>query len=50
MAPGFAGFPAHLLALRRDDVQVLIIGEADEWETVEYVADARAAGWTSPSS
>ena len=44
MAPGFAGFPAHLLALRRDDVQVLVIGEAHEWETVEYVADAAAEG------
>ena len=44
MAPGFAGFPAHLLALRRDDVQVLVIGEAHAWETVEYVADAAAAG------
>ena len=44
MAPGFAGFSAHVLALRRDDVQVLVIGEAHEWETVEYVADAGAAG------
>ena len=44
MAPGFAGFPRHLVALRRDDVQVLVIGEAHEWETVEYVADAAAAG------
>lgn len=34
----------HLVALRRDDVQVLVIGEAHEWETVEYVADAAAAG------
>jgi hypothetical protein len=44
MAPGFAGFPAHVQALRRDDVEVLVIGEAHEWETVEYVADAVAAG------
>ena len=44
MAPGFAGFPIHVMALRRDDVQVLVIGEAHEWETVEYVADAVAAG------
>lgn len=44
MAPGFAGFGPHVLALRRDDVQVLVIGEAHEWETVEYVADAGAAG------
>lgn len=44
MAPGFAGFPMHVLALRRNDVQVLVIGEAHEWEAVEYVADAAAAG------
>jgi putative NIF3 family GTP cyclohydrolase 1 type 2 len=43
-APGFAGFPVHLQALRRDDVEVLVIGEAHEWETVEYVADAAAEG------
>lgn len=44
LAPGFAGFPTHRLALQRDDVEVLVIGEAHEWETVEYVADAIAAG------
>ena len=43
-APGSAGFPAHVQALRREDVEVLVIGEAHEWETVEYVADAVAAG------
>ena len=43
-APGSAGFPAHIQALRREDVEVLVIGEAHEWETVEYVADAVAAG------
>ena len=44
LAPGAAGFPAHVSALRRADVQVLVIGEAREWETVEYAADAVAAG------
>ena len=44
MAPGFAGFSRHLVGLRRDDVQVLVIGEGHEWETVEYVADAVTAG------
>jgi len=44
LAPGFAGFPTHRQALRRDDVEVLVIGEAHEWETVEYVADAIAGG------
>jgi len=28
--------------LRRDDVEVLAIGEIPEWETVEYVYDAVA--------
>ena len=44
LAPGFAGFPVHAMALRSNDVEVLVIGEAHEWETVEYVADAIAAG------
>ncbi len=30
--------------LRRDDVEVLLAGESLEWETVEYVRDAIAAG------
>ena len=44
LAPGFAGFTTHRQALQRNDVEVLVIGEAHEWETVEYVADAIAAG------
>jgi putative NIF3 family GTP cyclohydrolase 1 type 2 len=44
MAPGAAGFALQVSALRREDVQVLVIGEAREWETVEYAADAGAAG------
>jgi putative NIF3 family GTP cyclohydrolase 1 type 2 len=44
LAPGAAGFAMHRAALQRDDVQVLVIGEAREWETVEYVDDAVAAG------
>jgi putative NIF3 family GTP cyclohydrolase 1 type 2 len=44
LAPGFAGFSTHVQALRRNDVEVLVIGEAHEWETVEYVADAVASG------
>jgi hypothetical protein len=30
--------------LQQDAVEVLVIGEAREWETVEYVADAVTAG------
>lgn len=44
LVPGAAGFPMHRKALQRDVVQVLVIGEAREWETVEYVDDAVAAG------
>ncbi|MEP7347777.1 MAG: Nif3-like dinuclear metal center hexameric protein, partial [Gemmatimonadaceae bacterium] len=44
LVPGAAGFPMHRQALQRDDVQVLVIGEGREWETVEYVDDAVAAG------
>jgi putative NIF3 family GTP cyclohydrolase 1 type 2 len=44
MVPGAAPFPMHRQALRLDGAQVLVIGEAREWETVEYVADAITAG------
>jgi len=44
LLPGAAGFEAHRAALQREGVQVLVIGEAREWETVEYVDDAAAAG------
>jgi putative NIF3 family GTP cyclohydrolase 1 type 2 len=43
LLPGAAGFETHRHALQRNDVEVLVIGEAREWETVEYVADAGAA-------
>jgi putative NIF3 family GTP cyclohydrolase 1 type 2 len=39
-SPGAAGFQAETHALERDDVQVLLVGETREWETVEYAADA----------
>jgi putative NIF3 family GTP cyclohydrolase 1 type 2 len=44
LIPGAAGFQMHRKALQREDVEVLVIGEAREWETVEYVDDAVAAG------
>ncbi len=40
MMPGAADSLSQMKLLQRDDVQVLIIGETREWETVEYVADA----------
>jgi putative NIF3 family GTP cyclohydrolase 1 type 2 len=44
MAPGAAGFANHAKALEMPGVQTLVIGEAQEWETVEYVADAATEG------
>ena len=44
MVPGASGPVAHRRMLRRDDVEVLVIGEVPEWETIEYVSDAVAQG------
>lgn len=44
MVPGASGPVAHRRMLQRDDVEVLVIGEVPEWETIEYVADAVAQG------
>ena len=44
LVPGAAGFSLQRQALQPPDVDVLVIGEAREWETVEYAADAIAAG------
>lgn len=38
--PGAAGSARQIQMLERADVEVLLIGETPEWETVEYVADA----------
>ena len=40
--PGASGFDMHRNFLQRDDVEVLVIGEAREWETIPYVADLKA--------
>ncbi len=44
LSPGAAGFVRESHALERDDVQVLLVGETREWETVEYAADAVTEG------
>ena len=44
LSPGAAGFGPETRALEMDGVQVLIIGETREWETVEYVTDAITEG------
>jgi putative NIF3 family GTP cyclohydrolase 1 type 2 len=46
IAPGAAPSRWHFEMLQRDDVDVLVAGEAREWEAVEYVRDAVAAGRT----
>ncbi len=42
--PGASGMQKQVPALRSDDVEVLVVGEAAEWEAVEYVRDASAQG------
>ena len=44
MLPGAAGLEKHVRALNAPGVDVLVAGEASEWETVEYVRDAVAQG------
>jgi hypothetical protein len=39
-----AGLQKQVAALNAPDVELLIAGEASEWETVEYVRDAVAQG------
>jgi len=43
-SPGAAGSQREIQALEREDVQVLLVGETREWETVEYAADAVSEG------
>ncbi|HYO83293.1 MAG TPA: Nif3-like dinuclear metal center hexameric protein [Bryobacteraceae bacterium] len=44
LSPGAGGAVGHRRALQRPDVEVLLIGEVPEWETIEYVSDAAAQG------
>jgi putative NIF3 family GTP cyclohydrolase 1 type 2 len=43
LSPGFGGFEMNRSIFQRNGVEVLIIGEAHEWETGEYAADAVTA-------
>ena len=43
-SPGAAGSEREIHALEQDDIQVLMVGETREWETVEYAADAVSEG------
>ncbi len=42
--PGASGEEKQIKALQQDNVQLLVAGEAREWETVPYVQDAAAEG------
>lgn len=42
--PGAVGSDLQMEFLRRDDVEVLLVGESREWETIEYVRDASLQG------
>jgi len=44
LSPGAAGFERETHALELDNVEVLLVGETREWETVEYAADAVSEG------
>lgn len=44
LSPGAGGFEEESRALEKEDVQVLLVGETREWETVEYAADAVTQG------
>jgi putative NIF3 family GTP cyclohydrolase 1 type 2 len=44
LSPGAAGFVRETHVLELNSVEVLVIGETREWETVEYAADAVSEG------
>jgi putative NIF3 family GTP cyclohydrolase 1 type 2 len=44
LSPGAAGFVRETHALEMENVEVLLVGETREWETVEYAADAMTEG------
>ncbi len=43
-APGAPGSEMQMAAFAREDVEVLLIGESREWETIEYARDATEQG------
>ena len=42
--PGAPSYQMEIGALGREDIDVVIVGEVNEWETPEYVRDAQYAG------
>ena len=41
---GAPGSRSHIRMMQRGDIDLIVIGEAPEWETIEYVRDASQAG------
>jgi putative NIF3 family GTP cyclohydrolase 1 type 2 len=44
LAPGAPGSESQIYALEQEQVDVLLIGESHEWETIEYARDAVEQG------
>lgn len=44
LMPGASGGRSHITLLERENPDLLICGEVAEWETAEYIRDARAIG------
>jgi len=44
LSEGFAGFDTNRHIFQLEGVEVLVIGEDHEWETIEYAVDAVSAG------
>jgi putative NIF3 family GTP cyclohydrolase 1 type 2 len=44
LMPGASGSVGQIRTLERDNVEVLVVGETREWETVEYTRDAVTEG------
>ncbi|WP_167859100.1 Nif3-like dinuclear metal center hexameric protein [Paenibacillus cymbidii] len=42
--PGAAGFRSHMQLLAKEEIDLLVVGETNEWETNEYVRDAADMG------
>ncbi|QMU27152.1 Nif3-like dinuclear metal center hexameric protein [Adhaeribacter radiodurans] len=44
LLPGASGAKRHIAEIEKEKPDVVLVGEAQEWETVEYVRDAQAKG------
>jgi putative NIF3 family GTP cyclohydrolase 1 type 2 len=44
LMPGASGGRSHILGIGKEQPDVLIVGEIQEWETAEYVRDANSEG------